>query len=245
MPRIGTRKLYYMLNNTLEKHRIKMGRDKLFDLLAEYGLLVRRRKRRKAITTDSDHPYRKHLNLIRELEVNRSNQLWVSDITYLTAGEDFCYLSLITDAYSRKIVGYCLHPTLKRDGPINALKMALRSLPSAPSSSLIHHSDRGVQYCCYDYTVLLENNGLSISMTEKSDPYENAIAERVNGILKSEFLLDQPFVHFEEALIAVSNAIQVYNELRPHASIDYLTPNQAHDKQGAIMARWKKKPIMV
>jgi transposase InsO family protein len=244
MPRIGTRKLYYMLNETLEKHKIKLGRDKLFDLLDEYGLLVRRRKRRKVSTTDSDHPYRKYPNLIRELVVTRPNQLWVSNITYISMEEEFCYLSLVTDAYSRKIVGYCLHPTLKREGPISALKMALRALPGVPSLTLIHHSDRGIQYCCYDYTTLLEVNGLSISMTEKGDPYENAIAERVNGILKSEFLLDQEFKDYETAYAAVGNAISVYNELRPHASVDYLTPEQAHRRQGLIQTKWKRRLIM-
>jgi putative transposase len=241
MPRIGTRKLHYMLTETLQKHKISIGRDKLFDLLEEYGLLVRRRKRKRINTTDSNHPFRKYPNLIRELQVLRPNHLWVSDITYISLADCFCYLSLVTDAYSRKIVGYCLYPSLKKEGPLHALQMALNSLPSKPQDALIHHSDRGLQYCCGDYIMLLDDNAMTISMTEKGDPYENAIAERVNGILKNEFALDQDFENIEQAKAAVESAISIYNQQRPHLSCNRLTPEQAHQLQGPLQKRWGKK----
>ena len=243
MPRIGARKLHYMLTETLQQHNISIGRDKLFDLLSEYGLLVRRRKRRRINTTDSNHPFRRYPNLIRELQLLRANHLWVSDITYISQGEGFCYLNIVTDAYSRKIVGYCLFPTLKREGTLTALRMALNGLPADREGPLIHHSDRGLQYCCADYTTLLTNNGIVISMTEKGDPYENAIAERVNGILKAEFGLYEDFDTFEQAQQAVDQAICTYNNERPHTSCDYLTPVLAHQREGILKARWKRKQI--
>ena len=241
MPRIGTRKLHYLLAGTLQKHDISIGRNKLFDLLAEYDWLVRRRKRKKVFTTDSNHPFRKYPNLIRQLRVECPNRVWVSDITYISLEERFCYLSLITDAYSRKIAGYCLYPTLKKEGPLTALSMALDSLNHLPGANLIHHSDRGLQYCCADYITMLQAKKIAVSMTEKGDPYENAIAERVNGILKAEFLLDQDFSNFDTASSAVDKAIKTYNELRPHASCNYLTPEQAHQQQGVLPSRWKTK----
>lgn len=244
MPRIGTRKLHYMLTETLQKHQINIGRDKLFDLLAEYGLLVRRRKRRRINTTDSNHPFHKYPNLVRELQVLRPNHLWVSDITYISLINGFCYLSLVTDAYSRKIVGYCLHPTLKKEGPLQAMKMALSTITDKLEGPLIHHSDRGLQYCCADYTALLQNKGISISMTEKGDPYENAIAERVNGILKEEFGLYGDFDDFGKSDAAVKNAVELYNQLRPHASCNYLTPEQAHEQQGLLKTKWKRRLAM-
>jgi transposase InsO family protein len=243
MPRIGTRKLHFLLTETLEKHDIAIGRNKLFDLLADYGLLVRRRKRRRINTTDSNHPFRKHPNLIKDLQVFRPGHLWVSDITYISLKEKFCYLSLVTDAYSRKIVGYCLYPTLKKEGTLKALNMALAGMSEL--TTLIHHSDRGLQYCCSEYTTLLESKNVLISMTEKGDPYENAIAERVNGILKSEFSLDREFDTIEEARQAINVAIDVYNRFRPHASCNYLTPEQAHLGQGLLKTKWKRRAAMV
>jgi putative transposase len=245
MPRIGTRKLHYMLTETLHKHKISIGRDKLFDLLAEYGLLIRRRKRKRAITTDSAHPFKKYTNIIRGLQVDCPNHLWVSDITYISLSDGFCYLSLITDAYSRKILGYCLHPTLKKEGPLRALKMALKTFDNNTERVLIHHSDRGVQYCCGDYIALLQQAGVFISMTQKGDPYENAIAERVNGILKTEFGLDKDFDSYEEAKAIAANAINTYNCVRPHASCNYLTPQQAHEQQGVLTTKWKRRSAMV
>jgi len=240
MPHIGTRKLHYMLNDVLAGHKLSIGRDKLFDLLATCGMLVRRRKRKRASTTDSNHPFRKYANLVKELLVLRPNHLWVSDITYISTTSGFCYLSLITDAYSRKITGYCLYPDLKKEGPVQALEMALAGIDD--TAGLIHHSDRGVQYCCYYYTGILQSRGISISMTENGDPYENAIAERVNGILKGEFGLDKKFGSLSEANAAVKIAINTYNTLRPHASCNYQTPDQTHQQQGQLLMKWKKKP---
>lgn len=242
MPRIGTRKLHYMLGDVLQGHGLSIGRDKLFDLLSECGMLVRRRKRKRISTTDSNHPFRKYPNLVKDLRVLRPNQLWVSDITYISKVDGFCYLSLITDAYSRKIIGYCLYPDLKKEGPVHALEAALDNVADTLKDPLIHHSDRGIQYCCYHYTDILKNKAIGISMTEKGDPYENAIAERVNGILKSEFELDKKFSSFSEAKDAVDRAIHTYNHLRPHASCNYQTPEQAHQQQGPLLMKWSKRP---
>lgn len=239
MARVGGRKLQHMLLPLLEQHGIKIGRDKLFDILADNGLLVRRRKRRKVATTDSRHPYRRYPNLIKDMEILSPRKVWVSDITYLRIGDDFGYLSLITDAYSKKIVGYNLYPSLKAEGPLLALDMALSRCRD--TSGLIHHSDRGCQYCCTAYREQLENRNIAISMTERGDPYENAIAERVNGILKHEFGLDDDFISFEQAIQAVDSAIEIYNNVRPHASCDYLTPEQAEEVQGPIKYRWTKR----
>ena len=238
LPRIGTRKLYYMINQKLSEHRLGAGRDYLFDLLARYKLLIRTR-RRKAITTDSRHWMRKYSNLILELEIIRPNQLWVSDITYIRMINSFVYLSLITDAYSHKIVGYNLRKDLTAEGCLKALEMALlnRRLPHQP---LIHHSDRGSQYCCKEYVDVLSSNKIAISMTNNGDPYENAIAERLNGIIKSEFSLYTSQFGFEETNNQVVKSITAYNNIRPHSSCDYLTPEQAHKQSGPLKKRWKK-----
>lgn len=238
LPRSGVPKLHFMLQDKLRAHGIKMGRDALYTLLGKHGYLIRYRKR-KPYTTNSNHPYKKYPNLIRDIKyLTHPGQLWVSDITYIRLKENFCYLSIVTDAYSHKIIGFCLHPTLHSNGPINALLMAAKSKRQA---TLIHHSDRGSQYCCYEYVKIIESYGIKISMTEKGDPYENAIAERVNGILKGEFLLDKTFVSFVEAEDIVNNAIEKYNHIRPHASCDNLTPVQAHDHNGILCKRWKTK----
>lgn len=237
-PRIGTRKLLYMLGPTLAEHGIKMGRDSLYDLLGHYGLLLRYR-RRKPYTTNSNHPYHKYPNLIPDLVLNGAGELWVSDITYLRLTKGFCYLSIVTDAYSKKIVGYQVHPTLESQGALEALIMAAQQRESG--KKLIHHSDRGVQYCCKDYVQMLEHCKIEISMTEKGDPYENAIAERVNGILKSEFALENTFVNIDKARAAADKAVDIYNHKRPHASCDYLTPAIAHRQSGVLRKRWKQK----
>ncbi len=238
LPRVGVPKLRILLPEKLMQHNIRIGRDALYRLLGEHGYLLRYRKR-KPYTTDSNHPYRKYPNLIRELSMlTHAGQLWVSDITYLRLNEGFCYLSIVTDAYSHKIIGYCLYPTLHSEGPINALHMAARS---KRGKSLIHHSDRGVQYCCAEYVQSLEQYNIAISMTENGDPYENAIAERVNGILKGEFLLDKTFSSFDEAQQAINLAVEKYNHIRPHASCDNLTPVQAHDQNGILRKHWKPK----
>jgi len=240
LPRAGVPKLHFMLQSKLQQHGIKMGRDALYQLLGEHGYLLRYR-RRKPYTTDSNHPYKKYPNLIRDLQyLTHPGQLWVSDITYIRLSNGFCYLSIITDAYSHKIIGHCLHPTLHSDGPITALLQAIKSKRQA---SLIHHSDRGSQYCCADYVCMLEHYHIQISMTENGDPYENAIAERVNGILKEEFLLGRTFATYSEAQQAVDHATDKYNHIRPHASCDNLTPVQAHDQNGILRRRWKSKTV--
>jgi putative transposase len=240
IPCLGTRKLLHLLQPVLQQHKIQIGRDKFFDLLGEHGMLVRRRKRRKAITTDSNHPFYKYPNLIKDVEIVRPEQVWVSDITYLRLNNDFSYLSLVTDAYSRKIVGYCLYPTLERKGPVLAVQMAIRSAIRKKGQPLIHHSDRGLQYCCKDYTSLMEEHDISISMTEKGSPYENAIAERMNGILKHQFGLNQTFKSFRDASEAVRRAIEAYNDRCPHGSCNYLTPSIAHQQQGKLLSKWKQ-----
>ena len=237
MPGLGTRKLHYLLAPLLQQHGIRIGRDKLFDIMADSGMLIRKRKRRR--TTNANHPYRCYPNLIKGMELTKSGQLWVSDITYISLRDDFCYLSLVTDAYSRKIIGHCLYPILKAQGPLQALHMALEQYIG--TQRLIHHSDRGVQYCCSDYITELKSRDIAISMTENGDPYENAIAERINGILKGEFGLDSYFDSFDQANEAVGRAIAIYNQMRPHGSCDYMTPDQAHSQEGKLRRRWKPK----
>jgi transposase InsO family protein len=245
LPRVGTRKLLHMLQPKLAEHTLHAGRDYLFNLLSEYRLLIRSRKR-KVITTDSHHWMHKYSNLIQQLEINRPEHLWVSDITYIKLINGFVYLSLVTDGYSKKIVGYNLHKTLSAEGCFEAMNMALdgriqKHLP------LIHHSDRGVQYCCKKYVDILCENNIAISMTNNGDPYENAIAERLNGILKTEFNLYSSQFGYEQTCNLVENCIRNYNEIRPHASCDYLTPNQAHQTSGLLKKRWKNyyKPVFL
>ena len=238
LPRCGTDKLHFMLRPAFAIHGIKLGRDGLYRLLGRYGLLVRQRKR-KPYTTDSNHHYRRYPNLIRNKTLNRAGQLWVSDITYIRTTKGFCYLSIITDAYSHKIVGYKLHPTLKAEGAIDALIMAAADVKR--TSELIHHSDRGIQYCCSDYVQMAEHYGIQLSMTENGDPYENAIAERINGILKQEHGLYETFSWKEAAAKAVDEAVSKYNELRIHDSCGRLTPIVAHERQGIFKKYWQPK----
>ena len=214
MPLIGGRKLFFQLSPQIQEHGIKMGRDQLFDLLRFYGLLVRRR-RKSVKTTDSHHWLRKYPNLITDIIITAPEQLWVSDITYIRTLEGFSYLSLITDAYSRKIVGYALHPTLEATGCIEALDMALGSRRLDSLYILVHHSDRGIQYCSSDYVELLTKSDIAISMTQNGSPYENALAERVNGIIKSEFFPKRIYQNHREAKKSLANIIRTYNEKKP------------------------------
>ena len=247
---MGGRKLYEILQPFLLEHQIKMGRDRLFDILSANHLLVRRKKN-QTITTNSFHRFKKHPNLIRDLITERINQLWVSDITYWKIGVGFVYISLITDAYSRKIVGYHLGDSLQTSETIKALQMAIKSLPSASKNKqmLIHHSDRGTQYCSKEYVNLLNENNIKISMTENGDPLENAIAERVNGIIKEEYLNDYHVDNLTEAKDLLSSVIKLYNEERPHMSLGNLTPNQIHQNNLKTHRLWKnyyaKNPIIV
>jgi transposase InsO family protein len=201
-----------------------------------------RRRRRVVKTTNSHHWLKKYPNLTVDLLPTAAEQLWVSDITYIRTRQGFSYLSLITDAYSRKIMGYALHETLEAAGCMEALSMAISQRQSTTpfASSLIHHSDRGVQYCCAEYIELLMKENISISMTQNGSPYENSLAERINGILKHEFCCDQIYDNHPEAKRSIFKTIEVYNQKWPHGSVDYFTPAQAHEKQGTIQKRWKK-----
>jgi len=237
MPMLGTRKILFKIEPMLKDHGIKMGRDQLFDLLRFHGMLIRRRKR-SIVTTDSFHWLKKYPNLVEDISFCASEQVWVSDITYIKTIEGYSYLSLITDVYSRKIVGYCLHPSLESAGCIKALNMAISSRIFA-DRSLIHHSDRGVQYCSNSYVDILMDNCIAISMTQNGSPYENALAERMNGIIKSEFIPRKLFRNHEEASKAIDSIIVAYNSQRPHASLNYLTPDVAYTVEGKIQKRWK------
>ena len=248
--RMGTRKLYEKLHPFMLEHQIKMGRDALFDLLSSNDLLVRKRKRRIQ-TTQSFHWLRKYPNLIRDFTPVRPNQLWVSDITYWKIDSGHVYISFITDAYSHKVVGYHVAETLEAVESLQALKMALSGLFMEPDGhfQLIHHSDRGVQYCCHEYVTLLKKNNIQISMTENGDPLENAIAERLNGILKDEYLSDIPVRSIEDAREVLSTAVNLYNEDRPHMSIGYQYPSMVHERNLETERLWKnyykKNPIIV
>ena len=232
--RVGTRKLYHITRPFCLEHGIKLGRDRLNDLMRDHSLLVRRRRAGKPRTTISG-PWKRYPNLIRDVVPTAANQVWVSDITYVRVGDEFSYLSLITDAYSRKIVGYNLYRDLSARGCVGALKMALRNNPDR--KGLIHHSDRGLQYYSAAYMNALGTR-IRVSMTEKSDPLENAIAERVNGILKDE-LLEKRFASFSEAREKIAQAVSIYNHHRPHLSIDLLTPAEAHTRTGSLKRLWK------
>jgi putative transposase len=248
--RMGTRKLYEKLQPFMSEHQIKMGRDALFDLLASNYMLVRKRKRR-IFTTQSHHWLRKYTNLIHGFVPTAPNQLWVSDITYWKISEGHVYISFITDAFSRKIVGYHVAQTLETVETMQALKMALSGFFKEPEShfQLIHHSDRGVQYCSHDYVKLLQDCHIQISMTENGDPLENAIAERLNGILKDEYLTDSPVKSINDARIVLARAVQLYNEDRPHMSIGNLYPSQVHEQSLKTVKLWKNyykiKPTLV
>lgn len=239
IPMLGTRKLLFMLTPELEKHGIKLGRDQLFDLLRFHGLLMRRRKR-MVKTTDSHHWLKKYPNLIKEVILSAGDQLWVSDITYIRTLEGFSYLSLITDAYSRKIMGHALYETLEAAGPTEALLMAIKERQESSPFILIHHSDRGVQYCSSEYVEILTREKIAISMTQSGSPYENALAERVNGTVKNDFFPKRVYQNHKEAKKAISKIIETYNQKRPHASVDYLTPDEAHLKEGNLQKRWKQ-----
>jgi transposase InsO family protein len=225
---MGGRKIYRMIQPFLQEHKIKMGRDALFKLLEVNNLLVVRRKR-KVFTTNSLHHFRKYPNLIKQYTPEGINQLWVSDITYWKIGSGYVYISLTTDAYSRKIVGYHVARTLEAIGTIQALKMALCTVKSKPTG-LIHHSDRGLQYCGHQYTKLLQDNQIIISMTENGDPYENALAERVNGILKEEYLNEYSIRNLNQAKMTMDLVVKLYNEERPHMSCGYKTPEHIHSR---------------
>ena len=225
LPREGVRKLKVSLDHEFTKANLKVGRDNLFNVLRKHNMLTLRKKT-SARTTNSYHRFYKYNNIIKDVKVIRPNQVWVSDITYIRTIKGFCYLALITDIHSRKIVGYDLSDSLELKGCVRALNKAIYQAKNI--KQLIHHSDRGIQYCSNVYTKILKRNNINISMTEENHCYENAIAERVNGILKDEFYLDQTFDNLAHAKRATKNAINLYNEIRLHLSLDYKTPNMVY-----------------
>jgi len=235
MPRLGTRKLHYLL----KQNDVPIGRDQLFDLLRDEGLLVLKRKK-YTVTTNSKHWLRKYPNLIKGMALVRPEQLWVADITYMNTKNGSLYLHLVTDAYSKRIMGYELCDNMEAVSTLRALQMAIKNR-QYKSSPLIHHSDRGLQYCSKLYTACLIQNRLNISMTENGDPYENAIAERVNGILKDEFGLSEQMENIADALLQTHQSILAYNTQRPHLSCCMLTPNQMHNQQKMKLKTYNKK----
>lgn len=241
---IGGGKLWKMYRREFGAEH-SVGYNRFYDIIEKYGLKVRKRKRRVR-TTDSTHDYPLYPNLVKELIPLRPNQLWVSDITYMVVclnaqdGEyDFCYLSLVTDYYTKEIIGWCVGESLEARFAMEALNMALERLGDNQAPDLIHHSDRGVQYASYAYTDMLKKHNIKISMTECGDPKDNAVAERVNGIIKNELLMGMTFYSIEEVRNALKVAIDFYNNERPHMSLDWMTPAQAALCSGELDKKWK------
>ena len=236
-PCIGTRKLYHILKEPLQK--LSVGRDRLFSILKANHMLIKP-KRSYHITTNSHHRFRKHKNLIEELNIERPEQVWVADITYVGNRRNPMYLSLITDAYSKMIVGYYVSNTLAVESSIKALKQATRNR-KYPKQTLIHHSDRGLQYCSNQYQKILDRNDIRCSMTESYDPYQNAVAERINGILKQEFLINTDAISLKMMKTIVKQSVAVYNTKRPHLSCQMLTPIQMHKQNKIRIKTYKSK----
>jgi putative transposase len=237
MPKLGTRKLYHILESELKE--LKVGRDQLFRILRSNNLLIKPKKRYH-ITTNSHHRFRKHKNIIENLAINKPEQVWVSDITYIGTRLNPMYLSLVTDAYSKKIMGYNVSDSLATDGSLKALKMACKNR-IRKESPLIHHSDRGLQYCSNQYQSVLRKKGLDCSMTESYDPYQNAVAERINGVLKQEFLCNMTIKNIEIMNMVIKSSINIYNQKRPHYSCRYLTPMQMHLQNKIKMRTYKNE----
>jgi transposase InsO family protein len=236
------RNLFACLQGDFALHGIGIGRDKFFRLLRENGLLVRRKSRR-ARTTNSYHHYHRFPNLIEGLNPDGPNQVWVADITFVWCRKEqsFLYLFLITDMYSRKVVGYALGQTLEASWAVQALQMGISNQGTGSLEGLIHHSDRGIQYCCGDYTGLLFTYKIQPSMTQNSDPLENPIAERINLTLKDEFMdnYKDGYQNKAQAMKEIPVNIAFYNQVRPHSSVERLTPNQAHSRTGPLERKWK------
>ena len=236
MPRLGARKLYNLLYDQLEI--IRVGRDKFIKILSANHLLVKPRRSYHK-TTNTHHRFKKHKDLVSNLKPERPEQIWVSDITYIGGRKRELYLALVTDAYSKKIVGFCLSNSLNACGAINALKMGIKGRVYS-DEQLIHHSDKGIQYCCEEYQKILKNNKIQCSMTQNYDPYSNAIAERVNGIIKGEFQLEEIDCELDVMQKIVEQSIKIYNNERPHFSCNYLTPKQMHLQQSIEIKSYKK-----
>lgn len=224
-----------MLEPFFEQHDIVMGRDSFFDLLRRHKLLVRRLKR-SVHTTNSKHFFYRYPNLAKDFTPLKAHELWVADITYIPLKNRFAYLFLITDAYSRKIVGHYVSDDMKVSSAVMALKKALAQKP--PETIVMHHSDRGIQYCSTNYVQLLQQHHAHISMTQNGDPYENAIAERVNGILKTE-LINRYYDTVDNASHHIARCITIYNYRRRHSSLNWQIPDDVHKQQGPQIRRWK------
>ena len=237
MPRIGSEKLYYLLNKDLKT--LKIGRDKFIDILRANHLLILP-KRSYHITTNSHHRFRKYKNQLLDLQINKPEQVWVSDITYIGKREKPCYLSLITDAYSKKIMGYNVSNNLNTESSLVALRLAIKQRKNK-EMPLIHNSDRGLQYCANEYQKILTKNEIQPSMTQNSDPNENAVAERINGILKQEFYIDKYNKDLPIMKQIIKETIAIYNEKRPHLFNHMLTPNQMHQQSKIQMKTNKTK----
>lgn len=237
--RLGGRKLFFKLEDFMDEHRIKMGRDAFFDLLRDHNLLIKQRKRYH-VTTNSNHWMKKYPNLIKDIEPLGPNEVWVSDITYWKTKAGHYYISFITDAYSRKIVGYQVADTMEAVESVSALKMAIKTL-KPDADGLIHHSDRGSQYCSSAYVKTLRKSNIQISMTQNGDPLENAIAERVNGIIKGEYLFDYEITSLSKAKEILKSVVRLYNEDRPHSSIGNAAPSQMHNNDTDLQIKrlWK------
>lgn len=236
MPRLGFRKLYHLLYEPLREMHI--GRDKFLSILKANHMLIKPKKNYRK-TTDSYHRFHKHKNLIEGMSINRPEQVWVSDITYIGGRSRNCYLALVTDAYSKKIMGYDVSDSLATEGSLRALSMAVRQ--RRYKNKLIHHSDRGLQYCSNDYQKVLKKKKITPSMTESYDPYANAIAERVNGILKQEFSLEDYWVDIKTMKLLVDDAVRIYNTKRPHWSCYMKTPEKMHQQNRVEIKTYKKK----
>jgi transposase InsO family protein len=225
-PRIGGKKLYYILKDEIHLLYPDFGRDKFLQFLSEHDLTIKKKKSYTK-TTNSFHRFRKYNNLVKFIQITGKNQVWAADITYIRTEKKFVYLSLLTDMYSRKIVGWELSESLSIDGSIKTLKKAFRD--NDYPKDVIHHSDRGVQYCSTEYVKLLGKHKADISMTEENHCYENALAERVNGILKDEYLLDGTFKDYKSVLKVCKEAVELYNTRRPHWALKFKTPQQIHE----------------
>lgn len=226
LPMLGGRKVYHQIKPAMQMASIKMGRDKLFRLLGDHNLLIKP-KRRYVTTTNSKHWLRKYPNIIKDIEITRPEQVWVSDITYIKTDEGNCYLNLVTDAFSRRIMGYSIAQNMNTEEMKKAYDMAVccRIYPDEP---LIHHSDRGLQYCSSEYVKISTDNNIAISMTENGDPYENALAERMNRTLKEEFGLGRRLPSRQQAFRLAAEAVDLYNQRRPHLSLKMNTPDNVH-----------------
>lgn len=239
---LSGKKILHLIKGELAAQGIKIGRDRFYDLLRSYGLLIER-KRRSVSTTNSRHAWRRYKNLLTDRCISMPNEVWVCDITYVRTHQGFVYLCLIMDAYSRKIVGWSMHDSLEMEGCLNALKMALRALPKGGNlKGLIHHSDQGVQYCCKAYTRQLIKRGIQISMASVGNCYENAQAERLNGILKQEYGLGNCIGTKAQARKMAKQAVDLYNQRRPHLALQMACPDEVHEGRVSVNVRmsWAK-----